>query len=388
MRAYQWLRYFDEHTKPRLPRRTDYRLLIFDGHKSHKARDFINFCEQNRIIPLCFPSKLTHRLQPLDSHPFLAYKHYYRKHNNQAKKWGGSVTEKADFLRSIHKIRIQTFTGSAVRHSFKDCGIWPFDPEVICEELRGDTGSDLVAYDRGKEYELGECGRGEDEDENASDASQPQTPPLASSSTINSPPTTVTKLRQNICKVRKSFPANPTPDLAKIQRRLEAIYEGSITQAELAAQNSVDISRILTNQEAASAPKSKRQVGKGGVLCVRDSNTLIQSRDIQEAEKQRRRWERDAKQKRAEICRQAEIRDQENQRRETEVENVTTEDGQPFFMIDRRRGGQNNTLNINYLSICRLAIFSLHGYQNVLPVFRIPEGCVFTLHICLDKSAK
>ena len=113
MRAYQWLQYFDEHTKPRLPRRTDYRLLIFDGHKSHKARDFINFCEQNRIIPLCFPSKLTHRLQPLDSHPFLAYKHYYRKHNNQAKKWGGSVTEKADFLRSIHKVRTQTFTESA-----------------------------------------------------------------------------------------------------------------------------------------------------------------------------------------------------------------------------------------------------------------------------------
>jgi ribonuclease HI len=96
------------------------------------------------------------------------------------------------------------------------------------------------------------------------------------------------------------------------------------------------MSRILTNQEAANAPKSRRQVGKGGILQVRDSNTLIQSRDIVEAEKQRRRWEREAKQKRAEIDRQAAIRDQENQRKAGELEWVNGDDGQPLYCIDRQ----------------------------------------------------
>ena len=38
-----------------------------------------------------------------------------------------------------------------------------------------------------------------------------------------------------------------------------------------------------------------------------------------------------------------EIKAQENQTREAEVEHVTTEDGQPFFMIDRRGRGFVNS---------------------------------------------
>ena len=68
------------------------------------------------------------------------------------------MKEKADFLREIHQIRMQTFKESTVRHSFKHCGLWPFDPEVICKELRtvADDGPDLVVYDQGKQYELPE----------------------------------------------------------------------------------------------------------------------------------------------------------------------------------------------------------------------------------------
>jgi hypothetical protein len=338
VRAYQWLQYFDEHTKPRLLHRTDYRLMIFDGHPSHKKRDFINYCENNRIIPLCFPSKLTHRLQPLDSKPFQAYKHYYRLQNNRTKRWGGSVKEKSDFLRHIHQVRMQTFTDSTIRHSFRGCGIWPFNPEAVCQELRGDDESDntLVFYDGDQEYDEPPWGIGEEEEEEEGEHGRLETPPPpASSSTINSPPTTVAKLRKNIAKVKKSFPSNLSPDISKLQRRLEVIYEGSIAQAELAAQQSDDIRRLLTNQEEANAPKTKRQVGKGGVLRVRDSNTLIQSRDIADAEKERRRWEREAKQKRDEIDRQEQIKKRENQRRERELSWVTGEDGRPLYCIDR-----------------------------------------------------
>ena len=234
---------------------------------------------------------------------------------------------------------MQTFTGSTIRHSFKRCGIWPLDSEVICKELRGDDdGRVLAIYDGDDEHELPEWGSWREDEGKGKDASQPRTPsPLpASSSTINSPPTTVAKLRKNISKVQKSFSSTSNPDLAKIQRRLEAIYEGSITQAELAAQTSADISRILTNQEAASAPKTRRQVGRGGVLSVKDCNTIIRSRDIQEAEKQRRKWERDAKKQLDEMQRHDLIRDQENRRREEALEWVPGDDGQPLYCIDTK----------------------------------------------------
>ena len=276
--------------------------------------DFINYCQQNRILLQCFPSKLTHRLQPLDSKPFQAYKHYYRRENNRTKRWGRSVTDKRDFIRQIHQVRMQTFIASTVRHSFKHYGIWPFDPEVVCKELRLDEGPDLVVYDRGKEYELPE------QDFNYSRLVEEggverdlETPPTASSSTINSPPTTVAKLQKNITKARESFPDNDSPEINKLKRRVEWIWEGSLLQAQLAAKVSADLIRYQENQEQANTRKSKRQSSKGGALRVRDSNTLIRNRDIAEAEKQRRKWAREAK-KRDEWAHQDQIRDQENQK--------------------------------------------------------------------------
>jgi len=234
---------------------------------------------------------------------------------------------------------MQTFTTSTVRHAFKHCGLWPFNPEVICKDLRPDDVPDLVVYDRGKEYELPEWDFNHSRPvEEGSVEGDPETPPPASSSTINSPPTTVAKLEKNIAKARESFPDNASPELNKLKRRVERIWEGSLLQAQLAAQVSTDLVRYQQNQEQANAKKTKRQSSKGGALRVRDSNTLIRNRDIVEAEKQRRKYEREAKQLGAEMLRRAEIREQENQRREAELEWVNGDDGQPLFTIDRRGG--------------------------------------------------
>jgi hypothetical protein len=234
---------------------------------------------------------------------------------------------------------MQTFTPSTVRHSFKHCGLWPFDPEVICKELRPDDEPDLVVYDGGKEYELPEWDFNHSRPVEGGDFKQdPETPPPASSSTINSPPTTVAKLQKNIIKARESFPDNDSPEINKLKRRVERIWEGSLQQAQLAAQVSADLIRLQENREQANAKKSKRQSSKGGALRVRDSNTLIRNRDIVEAEKQRRKYEREAKQMRDDWARQDQIREQENQRREAELEWVNGDDGQPLYTIDRRGG--------------------------------------------------
>jgi hypothetical protein len=122
-------------------------------------------------------------------------------------------------------IRMQTFKESTIRHSFKHCGLWPFNPTVICDPLRGNDGPDLVVYDQGREYELPEWDFNNPVPLHDQE-SRPETPP-ASSSTINSPPTTLTKLRQDILKAQKSIATfteastSASANIAKISRRLD-----------------------------------------------------------------------------------------------------------------------------------------------------------------------
>jgi hypothetical protein len=60
-----WLeQVFDRYTKKKA--RQSYRLLILDGHGSHVTMDFIDYYDQNKILPTIFPSHSTHTLQPLD----------------------------------------------------------------------------------------------------------------------------------------------------------------------------------------------------------------------------------------------------------------------------------------------------------------------------------
>jgi hypothetical protein len=55
------------------------RLLILDGHESHKSLAFQDLCEQNRIITLCMPPHASHILQPLDVGCFAPLKQAYKK---------------------------------------------------------------------------------------------------------------------------------------------------------------------------------------------------------------------------------------------------------------------------------------------------------------------
>lgn len=62
-----WLQQVFDHCtreKAQLARQA-YRLLILDGHESHVTMDFINYCDQNRILLAILPHS-TYTLQPLD----------------------------------------------------------------------------------------------------------------------------------------------------------------------------------------------------------------------------------------------------------------------------------------------------------------------------------
>jgi hypothetical protein len=75
-----------------------YRLLLFDGYRSHLTFKFLKFCNKKRIIPFCFPSHTIHLLQPLNNKSFQQYKHYLYKQNNAIVIWDSSTGDKRDFL--------------------------------------------------------------------------------------------------------------------------------------------------------------------------------------------------------------------------------------------------------------------------------------------------
>jgi hypothetical protein len=62
-----WLeQVYDCCTKKKARYWRDWRLLIIDGHGSHLTMDFINYCDEHRILLAIMPPHSTHTLQPLD----------------------------------------------------------------------------------------------------------------------------------------------------------------------------------------------------------------------------------------------------------------------------------------------------------------------------------
>ena len=75
-----WLQHFIRHTEARTV--GSHRLLILDGHESHKSLAFQDLCEENKIITLCMPPHASHILQPLDVGCFAPLKRAYKKEIN------------------------------------------------------------------------------------------------------------------------------------------------------------------------------------------------------------------------------------------------------------------------------------------------------------------
>ena len=75
-------------------------LLIVDGHLSHVNLEFINFCNQNRILALNLSLHSTHRLQPLDVSLFQPLSTAYSAEldNLTAKEWWYCVYKEEDAL--------------------------------------------------------------------------------------------------------------------------------------------------------------------------------------------------------------------------------------------------------------------------------------------------
>jgi hypothetical protein len=103
--------------------------------------DFINYCDQNKILLAILPPHSTHTLQPLDVVMFKPLSTAYSKeltihlHSSQ----GLSVIKKSDFFHLFWKAWVSTFTQGLILKSFEATGISPLQPNVILQRFAKDT---------------------------------------------------------------------------------------------------------------------------------------------------------------------------------------------------------------------------------------------------------
>ena len=98
-----WLKHFDNWSAKR--QRDVYRLLIFDGYGLHLTKEFVDYCDERKIISFSLPSHISHNLQPCDVVMFQPFKHYHKQAVEAATRTGCTDFNKVEFLNAIDSIR-------------------------------------------------------------------------------------------------------------------------------------------------------------------------------------------------------------------------------------------------------------------------------------------
>ena len=129
----EWIRHFDRHTKSRA--KGVYRMLVLDGHESHKSPAFGMFCKENNIITLCLPAHSSHLLQPLDVGCFNPLKRAYGKALEDFIKSHVNHITKTEFFIAFHAAHVAAMTSQNIQGGFRGAGLVPFDPECVISKL-------------------------------------------------------------------------------------------------------------------------------------------------------------------------------------------------------------------------------------------------------------
>jgi hypothetical protein len=128
-----WIRHFDSHTAPRT--KGIYRLLILDGHDSHKSAEFKKYCKERNIITLCMPPHSSHLLQPLDIGCFGPLKKAYSREIEELIRMRITHISKLEFLCAFRAAFFASITEENIQGGFAGAGLLPYDPERVISKL-------------------------------------------------------------------------------------------------------------------------------------------------------------------------------------------------------------------------------------------------------------
>ncbi|KAK1837436.1 transposase, partial [Colletotrichum chrysophilum] len=128
-----WLKHFEKCTKSRT--KGVKRLLILDGHNSHKSTKFDDYCKEHGIIALCMPPHSSHELQPLDVGCFSPLKASYGKEIEKMMRMQITHITKDDFFPAFKAAFFTSISKENVQAGFRQAGLVPFDPEAVLSRL-------------------------------------------------------------------------------------------------------------------------------------------------------------------------------------------------------------------------------------------------------------
>jgi hypothetical protein len=253
----QWLEHFNRHTKEKTIGAK--RLLIVDGHGSHHTMEFIQYCEDNNIIPFGMPPNLTHILQPLDVVVFQPLKHYHAKALDILVRDGVINITKIEFLSIIQDIRRKAFKKESILSAFKKTGIWPFNPQPIIEELH---------------------------------KRQPErtpTPPPQLFSSPFSTPITIRQINKVADKLENTLQEDNTID-PEFAEDISRFIRGSLTNVTELVQTKRDLGRTKYAEQVQRRRRALKNtpLQSGGVLTVAQGRRMVQQREEDQLAKARR----------------------------------------------------------------------------------------------------
>ncbi|RPA90704.1 DDE-domain-containing protein [Choiromyces venosus 120613-1] len=112
-----------------------YRILLSDGYNSHINISFLEYCINNKAIPICLPPHTSDHLQSLDISVFSTYQHAYRAELQDRFESHDRGVGKRNFYQIISKVRPIALTPEIITSGFWHSGIIPSDGSIILDRL-------------------------------------------------------------------------------------------------------------------------------------------------------------------------------------------------------------------------------------------------------------
>ena len=240
-----------------------------DGFGSHESLDVLTFCFENNIIICRQPSHATHKLQPCDIGVFSPLKTAYRDQVDQLYRNGADTVNKAHFTLLYSRAREIAMTSRNIRSGWSKAGLYPFNPARVL-----DTMQDIPAT-------------------NHAEIAEPSVPmqPFRSPSSLVTPTNSISfvALQQ---KLEERHGAATVTD-PYLQKLLNAGKQ-AIAGKELLQGRCDDLMK-QNNEKKTRQHVRAMKIGHAKVMGYGDIVEALQARDRKEAEKGRKRAEREEK---------------------------------------------------------------------------------------------
>ena len=256
-----WLQHFIQHTEAR--RVGSHRLLIIDGHESHKSLAFQDLCEERNIITLCMPPHSSHILQPLDVGCFAPLKQAYKKELRGLADSHIHHIDKKAFLAAFKPIFNKAFSKNNILSSFRATGLVPHNPDVVLSRLEV----------------------------------QPRTPtPPALGPTPWQPktPSNALEIEAQTTLIVKRITDHKESSPDSIIEMVLQVKKGSTLKVHSHTLLEARIANLEEANQAASERKKrkKKRIQKGGTLSQAEAEDIIEQRDVEIQLEVERRQER------------------------------------------------------------------------------------------------